>query len=196
MLYDETKKHYGSTTAEAVKAFQHEVGICIDCMLQDDACGQTMVFARENGKLVPKVVGPDAIDLNNLQQYEMILFDGGNSAGDMWKHTFFPKQLQDYFVDENPLPRKETPACNMEVSLDGGLTYQPAPSGVRVVFKDVLIDDENGFGEVHVNATHEGLITDVWGTGECDRPGQDPMDFNIGTESVLIEDLVSRIVND
>jgi hypothetical protein len=190
VLYDEAREHCGSATTEAIKAFQHEVGICIDCMLQDDACGQTMVFVRENGKLVPKVVSPDAIDLENLQQYEMILFDGGNSAGDTWKHTFFPKQLQGCFVDENPLPRKELAACNVEVSLDGGVTYQPAPNGVRIVYKEVMIDGEDGRGEVHINATHEGLITDIWTTRD------EPLDHNIGTDSVLIEDIVSRLVEE
>lgn len=101
VFYDEAREYYGSVTTEAIKAFQHEVGICIDCMLQDDAHGQTIVFVRENGDLVPKTISADTIDLNNLQQYEMILFDGGNSAGDTWKHTFFPKQLQDHFVVEN-----------------------------------------------------------------------------------------------
>lgn len=170
--------------------FQHEVAICCDLMLQRDARGQTMAFVRKDGSLVPQVVSADSLDLKNLQQYEMLLFDGGNSAGDTWKHVFFPKQEQHCFVDENPLPRKLPAACNMEASLDGGVTYQPATEGVRIVYKDVMIDGEGGRGEVHVNATHEGLITDIWTTRD------EPLDHNIGTDSVLIEDIVSRLVTE
>lgn len=191
VLYEEARKHYGTfSTPTPEDAFRHEVGCCIDCMLQDDARGETIVFVRQGDSLVPKVINAEAVDLDNLQQYEMILFDGGNSAGDTWKHVFFPKQLQDHFVDENPLPAKGAPNSVMAVSLDGGVTYQPAPVGVRIVYKGVMIDGEDGRGELHVNATHEGLITDIWATRE------EPLDHNIGTESVLIEDLVSRLVED
>lgn len=151
VLFNEVRHHYGQTgtlsnscesecmtcvgcsggkkrveaDAEALDAFRHEVAVCIDCMLQDDARGETMVFVREGASLIPKIISADAIDLDNLQQYEMILFDGGNSAGDTWKHTFFPKQLKDHFVDENPLPQEhQTAAGNMVVSLDGGVTFR------------------------------------------------------------------------
>lgn len=80
--------------------------------------------------------------------------------------------------------------CPMMVSLDGGLTFSPAPEGVRIVYRGVMIDGEDGRGELHINATHEGLITDLWTTRD------EPLDHNIGTESMLIEDLVTRLVND
>lgn len=96
--------------------FQHEVAICCDLMLQDDARGQTMAFVRKDGSLVPQVVSADSLDLENLGQYEMILFDGGNSAGDTWKHVFFPRQQKDCFVDENPLPRASQASCDIEMS--------------------------------------------------------------------------------
>lgn len=82
-----------------------EVAVCIDCMLQDDARGETIVFTRKDGHLIPQVVPAKSIDLDNLGQYEIILFDGGNSAGDTWKQTFFPNQMHGIFVDENPLPK-------------------------------------------------------------------------------------------
>lgn len=81
-----------------------------------------------------------------------------------------------------------TQDSDMLVSLDGGKTYHPASYGVRIVYKNVLIDGEDGRGEVHVNATGEGLITDVWTTRD------EPLDHNIGTDSLAIEDIVRRLV--
>lgn len=47
----------------------------------------------------------------------------------------------------------------MRVSLDGGLTWQVAPNGVRII--------HNGLGrELLVNHTHEGVIIDVLEGGE------------------------------
>ena len=68
---------------QAVK-MQHEIAISIDCMLQEDATGETVVFVREGVQLVSKKVAADSIDLDQIQQYEMILFDGGNIHGDQW----------------------------------------------------------------------------------------------------------------
>ena len=167
--------------------FKNKVGICINSMLQNDARGQTMIFMCKEAGLVPEVVNAESIDIDNLQEYEMILFDGGNSHGDLWKYVFFPRQLQYYYVDENPIPKSKQ---TMEVSLDGGLTYQKAREGVRIIYKNVLIDGEDGRGEVHINATGEGLITDIWTTRE------EPLDHNIGTDSVTIDDIVSRLVSD
>lgn len=186
VLRDEANKHYGGELDE----FRHEVALCIDCMLQDDAVGETIVFVREGSSLVPKTMSADAIELNHLTQYEMILFDSGNKFGDCWKHVFYPKLKQHHFVDENPQPQAQPAPCAMEVSVDGGLTYQPAPSGVRIIYKDVIIDEDERLGEVHINATHEGLITDIWTTRE------EPLDHNIGTDSVLIDDIVARLVED
>ena len=177
-------------------SFQEDVGCVIDCMLQDDARGQVIVFVREGSNLIPKVVSADMIDLKNLRQYEMILFDGGNSAGDTWKHVFFPKQHKDCFVDENPLPGQHTASCDMSVSLNGGETWQAVPEGVRIAYKNVMIDGEDGRGELHINATHEGLITDIWTHREPPMVSDAPYDHNIGTDSILIGDIVSRLVEE
>lgn len=174
--------------------YQEEIGSVIDCMLQDGARGQTMVFIREGGDLIPLVIPAGNIDLENLEQYEMILFDGGNSAGDTWKHVFFPRQQKECFVDENPLPRASQASCDIDVSLDGGETWQSAPQGVRIVYKNVMIDGEEGRGEVHLNATHEGLITDIWTRREPPLVSDAPYDHNIGTDSILIDEIVSRLV--
>lgn len=76
------------------------------------------------------------------------------------------------------------------VSTDGGKTYTHAPEGVRIVYQKVYIDGEDGCGEVHFNATHEGIITDIWVTRE------EPLDHNIGTDAFLIDDIVARLVSE
>ncbi|WP_425520365.1 uridylate kinase [Stenotrophomonas pavanii] len=34
----------------------------------------------------------------DIDAYEMVVFDGGNTGGDSWKHVFFPRQREHYFV--------------------------------------------------------------------------------------------------
>lgn len=189
--YHVARKHYGTMeTSPEKEAFKRKVGTSVNCMLQDDARGETMVFVRKDGNLIPKSISADTLDMENLEQFEMILFDGGNSAGDSWKHVFFPQRLESHFVDENPLPRETSDSLSMLVSVDGGVSFRPAPEGVRIIYQNIPIDDEGSRGEVHVNATHEGLITDIWTTQD------EPLDQNIGTDCVAIEDIVSRLVDD
>jgi hypothetical protein len=78
----------------------------------------------------------------------------------------------------------------MKVSLDGGKTFVDAPEGVRVVYDGVLIPGEDGTGELHLNLTDEGVISDLWTTRD------EPLDHNIGTSSELLEDMVERLVDD
>lgn len=138
------------------------------------------VFVRDGDLLCRKTVSSDSIDLDYLQQYEMILFESTHSQ---WKHLFVPGRLHhELFMDVDEEP-------TMEVSLDGGMTWHPAPSGVRIVYRNVMIDGEDGRGEVHFNATHEGLITDIWTTRD------EPLDHNIGTDSFMLDDIVSRLVS-
>ncbi len=85
------------------------------------------------------------------------------------------------------------PACRhgaqpIQVSLDGGVTFAPAPEGVRVIYNDVMIPGEDGRGELHLNATTEGLIADVWTTRESS------LDHNIGTSATPLEDMVHELV--
>ena len=44
----------------------------------------------------------DSADLadTDIDDYEMVVFDGGNTSGDTWKHVFFPRQREHYFVYE------------------------------------------------------------------------------------------------
>ena len=78
----------------------------------------------------------------------------------------------------------------IKVSLDGGVTFQDANEGVRIVYEGVDIPGEDGTGELHLNATHEGLVTDVWTTRE------EPLDHNIGTSAQLVEDIVGDLVEE
>ena len=78
----------------------------------------------------------------------------------------------------------------MLVSVDGGATFKEAKEGVRVIWKEVFVDGEDEFGELHLNATHEGIITDVWVSRESS------LDHNIGTASREVVDLVSSMVED
>ncbi|MEB0032894.1 hypothetical protein QN372_19270 [Undibacterium sp. RTI2.1] len=80
------------------------------------------------------------------------------------------------------------------VSLNGGQNFIAAKEGVRIIYQNVMVDGEDGRGELHINATHEGLISDVWTDGICDQPGSTPSDYNIGTESSTIDDIVHRLV--
>lgn len=51
------------------------------------------------------------------------------------------------------------------------------------------MDDENGPTELHLNATHEGLISDLFTSRD------EHLDHNIGTDSQLVSDIVGRLVN-
>jgi len=70
----------------------------------------------------------------------------------------------------------------MKVSLDGGVTWQEAPEGVRVIFDDEVF----GGTQVHLNHTHEGVITDV-----VSYSG-----FVLATDSEMADDIVARLYTD
>lgn len=76
------------------------------------------------------------------------------------------------------------------VSLDGGKTFLPATSGVRIIYMNVPVPGEDEVGELHLNATSEGMISDLWVSRE------EHLDHNLGTSSVLIDDLIQRLVED
>ena len=79
---------------------------------------------------------------------------------------------------------------SMLVSVDGGVTFQPASQGVRIIYKDVFAPAEDEPGEFHINATPEGLIADLWVSRE------EHLDHNLATSSELLDDLVSRVLGD
>lgn len=80
--------------------FRFEVMICIDLMNQRDSVGETLVLFREDQRLhIQRIDSMDLADAD-LDRFEMILFDGGNTSGDLWKHAFFPHQKRHCFVYE------------------------------------------------------------------------------------------------
>ena len=70
------------------------------------------------------------------------------------------------------------------VSLDGGVTYQEAINGVRVIYDDLHADgcDE---AELHLNCTDEGVITDiVW------------YEASGATQSEMAQEIVDRMLHE
>lgn len=76
----------------------------------------------------------------------------------------------------------------MQVSLDGGLTWQEANEGVRVIYDDLSVTYFSE-GEVDtqllVNCTHEGLILDAIETKKGEVAG---------TSSEMAQEIVDRLV--
>lgn len=170
--------------------FVTELGSAVNSMLQDDSCGGILALEYdENGYLAPvQIEREDMVtEMHLFYLYEMIIFDGGNTHGDRWKWTFYPQTLDRNFVNENPIPKAEGEKAPMEVSTDGGDTWQPA-SEVRVIYHDLdLPSGEDGTCELHVIMTHEGMITDAYVDGEDGEPE------NIGTGCLSYDEMLSKI---
>lgn len=77
----------------------------------------------------------------------------------------------------------------MKYSIDGGLTYQEAPEGVRVVLEDVMVPGEDD-GQLHINLTNEGIISDIWVTRD------EPLDHNLGTSSQMYDDMMEAMIEE
>src|SRR3546814_15557176 len=80
--------------------FEHQLGACVNAMSQDDAIGQILVFERTHGTLHMRHIASADLADTDIDDYEMVVFDGGNTRGDTWKHVFFPRQREHYFVYE------------------------------------------------------------------------------------------------
>ncbi|AID83406.1 MULTISPECIES: hypothetical protein [Pseudomonadota] len=78
--------------------FEHQLGACVNAMGQDDAIGQILVFERLSGTLHMRHIASADLADTDIDAYEMVVFDGGNTGGDTWKHVFFPRQREHYFV--------------------------------------------------------------------------------------------------
>jgi len=77
----------------------------------------------------------------------------------------------------------------MKVSVDGGLSYIEASSGVRVIYEDVAIGDESHCGELHLNATSEGVIWDLY-AGRLGRTNQSILGTNCSPMDAIVFDLL------
>jgi len=85
--------------------YDHQLGIAINSMSQDDSTGTVYAMLRNDSVL--KTVQFDS-SMESLGDFldkvsvlgEVIIFDGGNSHGDSWKWTFFPQVQKCVFVSE------------------------------------------------------------------------------------------------
>lgn len=84
-----------------ISRFSDRLGCAINCMMQDDATGEVFAFSRESSGLVANLIRPEDLLTGDLQRFEMVLFDGGNTHGDSWKHVFFPRTQQEFFTCES-----------------------------------------------------------------------------------------------
>lgn len=89
---------------------------------------------------------------------------------------------------------KPEPAIDTKIqfSIDGGITYYGANSGVRIIYKGIEVPDSSDRNELHINATEEGLISDIWSVSDYDAPG---VDHNLATERVAIDDCIHRMLD-
>ncbi|KTB95143.1 uridylate kinase [Pseudomonas syringae ICMP 11293] len=78
--------------------FEQHLEACVSAMCQGDAIGQPLVFERDKGKLHMRHIATLDLVNTDIDRYEMVVFDGGNTSGDCWKHVFFPRQRTHYFV--------------------------------------------------------------------------------------------------
>ena len=97
---------------------------CINSFLQDDSTGKAYGVRRDSQKLLQMVsfagCGFQSIvedfhdDVAKLHCYEMIVIDSGNSHGDSWIATFYPKQMSLSFVDEHFNQQNETASASVQ----------------------------------------------------------------------------------
>ncbi len=80
--------------------FDEQLDACINLMCQNDSTGQTLAFERNGGALHMRHIDPLNLPGADFDCYEMVVFDGGNTSGDCWKHVFFPRQRAHCFVYE------------------------------------------------------------------------------------------------
>jgi hypothetical protein len=90
-----------------VATFVEEFVATAHSMLQDDAIGRVLAFRDSEVHPIDHNDLLELLDIGSREQlhgkisaYEMFLFDGGNTSGDIWKSTFHPRQLVQVFVDE------------------------------------------------------------------------------------------------
>ncbi len=77
----------------------------------------------------------------------------------------------------------------MKVSLDGGITFIEATNGVRIIYEEVDIGDNELSRDLHINLTDEGVIMDVWVTRDIH------LDTNIATSCQTTEEIVESLTH-
>lgn len=83
--------------------YKNHLGVAINSIMSDDAVGNVYVIKRVVANLSMEPVNYD--DIVNLidthAAYDLIIFDGGNIHGDLWKSVFYPQSGVFHFVDES-----------------------------------------------------------------------------------------------
>ncbi|MBX9755585.1 MAG: hypothetical protein K2X80_12595 [Pseudomonadaceae bacterium] len=117
----------------ALATFRHEVAVCVGLLLEQPDQGQILVLIMERGQLVANLISARTVDLNNLLQYEMIIFAGNDKPGSTWRHAFFPHDLRSAFVGDCPLQDVGARFSAQELAAQMGfgtsLAYRTKPIG-------------------------------------------------------------------
>jgi hypothetical protein len=74
----------------------------------------------------------------------------------------------------------------LQVSLDGGITYQDVKEEVRIIYPGLMPDDESV--DLHIVLTNEGIVMDLWAADE------DELQLR-GTDSETLEEISERLVH-
>ncbi|MEQ6436238.1 hypothetical protein V8Z74_14585 [Comamonas sp. w2-DMI] len=99
-------------------------------------------------------------------------------------------QFGDQISEQRKVREAAEESAVMLVSLDGGKTYFPASNGVRIIYKDVPVPGEDEPAELHLNASSEGVITDLW------LSRKEHLDHNLGTSSAMVDDMIEQLIDD
>lgn len=73
---------------------------------------------------------------------------------------------------------------HMQISLDDGVTWMPAPTGVRVSLQGVDVPGEDAPGQLDYHFTREGIVVDLWVSRDGD------LDHNLATGCTTYSDMV------
>lgn len=100
-------------TDKEISKFDHQLQVAIEKMTQEDSqSGNVVILAYDDqGQLNSNRPEYDCGEelvmvMEKFHEYQMIIFDGGNSASDRWFWTFYPQQLRSTFIDRNGTSEK------------------------------------------------------------------------------------------
>ncbi|MNR71847.1 hypothetical protein D3C71_25250 [compost metagenome] len=79
--------------AQPKNTFARALAVHLNSMRQDDAVGAIYALRRGDASRQMARLSPHDFEPEDIDQFEFVLFDGGNTAGDLWKCAFFPQQL-------------------------------------------------------------------------------------------------------
>ena len=79
----------------------------------------------------------------------------------------------------------------LRISLDDGLTYMDAPTGLRVYISPEAVDEDGKERNLSIEVcyTSEGVITDLW--DDPSKGSTYASEENIGTSALTYEELVA-----